>query len=381
MDRAELKLAPPPRPRPRVPAAAAIGAAVLAAAVVATAAGAGRARTPFEPASIAEAGLRAWIDGDEGGAARARRELYARLARTPTDATTRTVYASFLAETAVGEAGRRAAAVEGRRAVIAAPHEEDVRRAVVKVMARTGDRAGAVEGVRDLFAEAPADAALVLSEIEPFLTTEEAAAAVPETPHAWRARSSRLRQDGRGPEADRLLSDLLVRWPGDLAALTTAAELAARRGDEAEVTRLVREDLAIPEDRKHAPLLALRARSHAAAGNVDAARRDAARAKVLAPESVTVAAAAGDALERVDPAAARASWLRALFLAGRTEAARRSRIGLLTRLARLDEREGRDVDALRRWREILDLEPGNVEATRRALAIGGGASLPGTPPR
>ena len=380
MDRAELKLAPPPRPRPRGPAAA-LGAAVLAAAAVATAAGAGRARAPFDPAAIAEHGLLAWIDGDEAGAAGARRELYARLARTPTDATTRTVYASFLAETAVGDAERLAAAVEGRRAVIAAPHEEDVRRAVVKVMARTGDRAGAVAGVRDLFAEAPADAAFVLSEIEPFLTVEEAAAAVPETPEAWRARSSRLRQDGRTAEADRLLSGLLARWPGDLAARATAGELAARRGDEAAVTRLVPADLAIPEDRKHAPLFALRARSHAAAGSIEAARRDAARARSLAPDSAPVAAAAGDALERIDPVAARSSWLRALFLLGRTEAARRSRIGILSRLARLDEREGRDADALRRWREVLDLEPGNVEATRRVLAIGGGASLPGTPPR
>ena len=361
--------------------ASVIGALILAAAGLATVSGADRARAPFDPAAIAERGLLAWLDDDAAGADAAKGRLSARLARTPTDAITRTVYASLLAETATGEALRREAARQGRRAVVSAPHEEAVHRAAVKIMARTGDREEAIAALRALFATAPADAALVLSEIEPFLTPEEIDAAVPEIPAAWRARASRLRADGRAAEADKIIDDLLARWPDDLAARWTAAEVAARRGDEASVARLVPPDLAFPEDRKHAPLLALRARGRAWAGDLDGARRDAERATGLAPRSAVVAATAGDALERVDPAAARAYWTRALFLVEPTDTARRSRIGILSRLARLDEKEGREADALRRWRAVLEIDPGHVEAARRVVAIGGGASLPGTRPR
>jgi tetratricopeptide (TPR) repeat protein len=358
-----------------------MGALVLAAAALATVAGADRARAPFDPAAIAERGLLASLDGDRAAAADALRTLRGRLTRTPTDAVTRTVYASLLAETAADEGDRRAAAAEGRRAVVSAPHEEAVRRAVVKVMARTGDRDQAVATVRALFAEAPGDAALVLAEIEPFLTPEEIASAVPEIPQAWRARAERLRATGHPEEADDMLLRLLECWPGDLAARRSAAEVAVRRGNEAEVARLVPAGLPIPEDRDHALLLVLRARGRAFTGDPEGARRDAGVAARLAPQSPTVAASAGDALERVDPVTARSYWMRALFLLERTDAARRSRIGILLRLARLDEREGREADALRRWREVLELEPAHVEARRRVVAIGGDASLPRTPPR
>ena len=35
-------------------------------------------------------------------------------------------------------------------------------------------------------------------------------------------------------------------------------------------------------------------------------------------------------------------------------------------LARLAEREGREGDALRTWREIAEIDPGNAEAAARA---------------
>ena len=379
MDRPELRLAPPPRARSRAPTV--WGALVLAAGLAATVAGAGRARAPLDAAAIAEQGVLAWLSGDEAAAEAAGADLRRRLDRTPTDAKTRSVYASFLAETATTPDERTRAAEESRRSVRAAPHDEGVRRAAIKVMARTGDAGGAAAEVRALFVEAPDHAALVLSEIEPFLPEEMLARAVPDLPTAWLARSLRLRMDERTAEADRILGTLVERWPGDLRPRQLAAQVAASRGDDEGVARLVPPDLALPEDRGHAALLALRARSRAHAGDVEGARRDAGRATALSPDDPWVAMAAGDALEKVDADAARAYWTQALYRHRREEGTRGARIATLARLARLAERQGRAPEALRRWREILEIDGGNAEASVRVTAIAGGAWPPGTPPR
>ena len=381
VERPGLRLAPPPSAAPRIPAAPVAGALVLAAALVATLSGADGARAPFEPAGFAESGMLAWLSGDAASAAAARSALRARLDRIPTDATTRSVYASFLAETATTAAERAAAAEESRRSVRAAPHEEGVRRASIKVMARTGDPRGAASGVRALFAEAPEHAALVLSEIEPFLPDDALKAAVPELPAAWLARSARLRQDGRIAEADRVLEALVARWPGDLRARLLAGQVAASRDETAALARLVPKDLPVPEDRGHAPLLALRARTRALGGDTAGAHRDAELATRLAPADPWVALAAGDALQTVDPEAARAVWTRALYALGRGEAFRAGRVAMLVRLARLAEREGRAVEALRRWREVLAIDDAHAEAAGRVRAIAGGAWPPDTPRR
>ena len=323
----------------------------------------------------------AWLSGDEAQASARRADLRRRLDRTPTDATTRSVYASLLAETATTPDERARAAEESRRSVRAAPHDEGVRRAAIKVMARTGDPARAASDVRALFAEAPDHAALVLSEIEPFLAPDVLASALPDLPAAWLARSIRLRMDGRIAEADRLLGALVERWPGDLRARQLRAQVAAGRGDDEAVARLVPPDLSLPEDRGHAALLALRARSRVRDGDVEGARRDAERATALAPDDPWVATAAGDALVNVDAEAARAYWTQALFRHRRDEGTRAARVGTLTRLARLAEREGRAPEALRRWREVLEIDGGNAEAVRRVTAIAGGAWPPDTPRR
>lgn len=379
MDRPELKLAPPPRPVSlRPPAAAAL---VLAAALCGSLGGADRARAPFDPAAIAERGMLAWLSGDEAGATSAKDALRLRLDRTPTDATTRSVYASFLAETATTGAEKTSAALESRRSVRAAPHEEGVRRASIKVMARTGDPRGAASEVRALFAEAPAHAALVLSEIEPFLPPDDLAHALPEIPAAWLARSLRLRQDGRMDEADRILDALVLRWPQDLSARLLAAQVAASRGDTASLPRIVPPDLPVPEDREHAALLAMRAWSRALSGDREGAHRDAERATRLSSFDPGVVTAAGDALAGIDADAARTLWTQALYRHGRGDASRPARLATLARLARLEEREGRAVEALRRWREVLELDATHAEARSRVAAISGGASLPDTPRR
>jgi tetratricopeptide (TPR) repeat protein len=379
VDRPELKLAPPPRASSRAPAV--WGALVLAAGLGGTLAGADRARAPLDAAALAERGVLAWLSGDDAAAEARRADLRRRLDRTPTDATTRSVYASLLAETATTPEERARAAQESRRSVRAAPHDEGVRRAAIKVMARTGDPAGAASEVRALFAEAPDHAALVLSEIEPFLTPDALAAAVPDLPAAWLARSLRLRMDERTAEADRLLGSLVTRWPGDLRARQLAGQVAASRGDDEAVSRLVPADLPLPEDRGHAALLALRSRSRARGGDVEGARRDAERATALAPDDPWIATAAGDALENVDADAARSYWTQALYRHPRDEGTRQARIATLARLARLAEREGRAPEALRRWREVLEIDERNAEAARRVTAIAGGAWPPGTPPR
>ena len=67
-----------------------------------------------------------------------------------------------------------------------------------------------------------------------------------------------------------------------------------------------------------------------------------------------------------EPSLARDWWTRALFALGEQP----GRVWVIARLARLDEREGRASDAVRRWREVQALAPGEGEAAARLAALG-----------
>lgn len=349
-----------------------MGTVILGLAAAAVAAGALRAREPFDASGLAEAALAASLGGGDARALPdALDRLRGRLDRLPLDVTSRTIYASLLAETAETDDGRARAAIEGERAVATAPHEEGVRCAEVKILARTGRTGAAVEATRTLFLEAPDDAAAVLAGIEPFLSSAESARALPDDAAAWRARAVRLRQDGRESEADVVLAGLLRRWPRDLPTIELVGAIAEGRGRFDEVARLVPPTIRFEESQRTARLIALRAMSRGLHGDADGARRDAARAAALAGGDAGVFVVAGDALQQLEPGSARVYWERALHAA--KDAPPPSRVWILTRLARLDEAEGHASDALRRWREVESLSPGHAEASRRIAELTGAA--------
>ena len=371
MDRKELRLAPVPGREAKDRRAAACGVLVLAAAIAATASGADRARRPFDPVALAEAGLNdALFLATPQAAASAARAFRDRLVRVPLDPATRTIAASLALELAETPGAREAAFAQAEAALRLAPWEEGVRRAHTRIAARCGRIDRAIESVRETFGYAPRDAAASLADIEPFVPDGRLEDALPDEPAAWLAWSSRLRELRREADADARLAAALARFPGDLEVRRVAAGVAASRGREAEVARLVPADFALPAGAAPA-LFAFRARSKARAGDAAGAREDAAAAVAGAHDDPGVLVLAGDAVLAVDPALSRGWWTRAAFALGSgTDGARRS-VGVRVRLARLDEREGRAGDALRTWRSILASQPDHAEARRRVAELTG----------
>jgi len=341
---------------------------VLAASILATVAGADRARVPFDARAIAETSLAAELGaGDPAAVPVALTRLTARLADFPTDAATRTILASLLLESD-GEAARAAAMIEIRTAVRDDPYGVGVRCAAARIEARSGRSAEALAEVRAIFAFDAVEASSALSDVEPFVPGGRVEDAIPDDATAWLAWSRRLRALGREREADERLDASLRRWPDDLSIRAAAAEIAAGRGRLADLARLVPPGLAIPEDAGHAALIAYRARSREDSGDPAGARRDALLAAALSDDAPWILALSGDAIVGTDAALARVHRSRARFAleSGREADAR---FWIDARLARLDEREGKASDALRRWREVLALRPDDAEAKARVADL------------
>jgi hypothetical protein len=94
----------------------------------------------------------------------------------------------------------------------------------------------------------------------------------------------------------------------------------------------------------------------------------------LSREDTWVLTLAGDAEVATDPALAREYWNRALYKLLAAEATRDQARWLRSRLARLDEREGRAGDALRAWRAIIAEHADDAEAKQRIAELTGDAS-------
>ncbi len=369
--RASLKLivddrgAPASRPRRRV--AVATGAAVLALGLAATLLGADRARRPLESREVARQTILQAIELGAGDPTvrDAMLSLRRELGRRPMDAYTRAVYATFILGVSRGADDARTAAFHARRAAEIAPVTVPVIRYATHVLARTDETAGALELVRGMFGYDPESAATLLAEIEPLLPPDAPAGALVEAPEAWLAWWTRLRAQRRDDEAGALLRRALERWPDDLELLRRAAGRAHAEQRWDDLARLLPPDRALPEQAAAAPLFAFRARARAAAGDGAGARRAAAAAVRAGPDDPVVLSLAADALETLgDGETARRHWTRALFLlAGRRSSD--ERLGIMVRLARLEEREGSPAAALRNWRSILELQPEHAEARRR----------------
>lgn len=372
MERPELRLVTGEPARAASPGAAAIGAALLAAAALATLCGADAARRPFAAASLAESALaKTLAEGDPRPTLEATAKLGARLRDTPLDSASRTIAASLAAETASGSADRDAAVRQAQDAIRLNPSNEGVARGAARVLARCGRTDLALREIAGIFLYAPDHGAAALADIEPFVAVLSLESGLPATADAWFAWSQRLRSAGRVAEADVRLASLLERWPNDLAALSTAASVAAGSGRLDDLARLVPQELALPETLEAAQLHAYRAQSKAATGDAAGARADAALAVSLSRDDPWVLILAGDVLVATEPSSARDYWTRALHLLLARPLRRDEAIWVRTRLARLDDREGRAGDALRGFRSILAERPDDGEAKRRIAELTG----------
>ena len=372
MERPELKLVIPVARRAGTPAAVALGVAVLAFAVVASVFGADRHRAAFDAGAFAETALaRTLSTGDPGPARMAARELRARLAEAPLDATLRTVSASLAAETATTREEREAAIAQARAATRLIASDEWIASGTARVLAQCGRTDLALAEVARIFAYAPDAAAVALAAIEPRVDPDRLEDGIPATPAAWLAWSSRLRQSGRDADADARLEAAFARFPSDLPTWVATATLAASRDRVDELRRLVPPDSRIPDTAKAAPLFAYRALAHASSGEAAAARDDAARAVALSGGDPWVMALAGDGVAAIDPVLARDYWTRALYRLMQSKGSHASAIWVRARIARLNDREGRGRDALREWRAVLAERPNDPEAKRRIAELTG----------
>ena len=358
--------------RSRTPVAAAIGATVLAAAALATLKGADAARRPWDAAAIAELALaQSLAAGNSDAAHEAEDRLRQRLTRTPLDAASRAIAANLMVESADSNAARAAAVEQALAATRLVPTNEWIGGGTARVLARCGRPDLALQETARIFAYAPDDGAATLADIEPFAPPGRLEDGIPPAPDAWLAWSIRLRMNGREADADDRLAKLLARWPSNLDALRVAASAAASRGRIDELVRLVPPSLALPDTESTAALHAFRAWSKAVSGDAAGARADAQSAVALSNEDSWVLTLSGDAEAATDPALAREFWNRALYKLVAAEGTKDAARWLRSRLARLDEREGKAGDALRAWRAILADHGDDVEARQRIAALTG----------
>ena len=378
MDRANLRLAPVASARGGREVASRLGALCLGAlalgvAVAATGLGADAARRPPPSSELAQEIVSKTLEA--GGPSSQVRDSVLSLRRElgvrPLDGRTRVLYASVLLELAQGAGDARAAAFHARRAAALSPVTVPVVQAAALVLVRCGEEDGAVTLTRSMFGyDAPA-ASQLLGLLEPFLPRDRFRQAVPDEPDAWLAWSTYLARAGRDPEADSWLADGYSRWPGHLPFRKGLASKALGRKDWAALERLLPLEEDLPHGKEAASLYAYRARLKAERGDVPGARADAEEAERIGGSSISILV--GDVLEASrDYDGAKASWSRALYSLPAGESARTTRLSLLVRLARLEEKRGNLGEALRAFRTVLKEDPDHEEARRRVAALTGG---------
>lgn len=289
--------------------------------------------------------------------------------KKPLDAMTRVMYAGTLLGLGRSTDDTRAAAFHAATAASIAPVTVPVVRRAALVLGRCGETDKAAVLVRKMFMYDPSAAADLLAVLEYQGGRSGLEGALPDDADAWLAWSRKLRELGRTESADLRLERAVERWPEHIPVIQAMAAMALGRRDWAKLSMLFPDDRAIPNETRSALLFAFRARLHARQGDREAAVHDVETAMDLSDSSVAVLIHAGDAmLDLGDIDIARNYWRRALYrcLPGNGEG---DRLALLIRLARLEDKHGQPATALRLWRELLALDPGNGEAQRRIDAI------------
>ena len=364
---AALKSAPPaPARSPRA------GPLLVAGAVLAAGVAGHCARGPApvdarDPADGLEIRRIVETIADDEDAREQLRRLRSRLGRHPLDARTRTTYAVLLLALATTPDAAAAAAFHASCAAAQAPVTVPVNRRAALVLASAGRPAQALDLVRAMFGYDAEAAARVLTTLRPLIpmAPEEG---IPDDPDAYLAWVDELRRAGDPERAARALAQSVERWPEHLPTVRNRASTLVARQDWDALDALL-ERARIPADGGDAHLIAYRARLRAARGAPDDARRDVERAVAQLPQDVGVLMLAGDVYEALGEFdRAGKLFQRAAYRVPRSQPAA-ARAGPMVRLARLAERTGQGGEAVRRWREVLEIDPGHAEAARRIALL------------
>lgn len=349
-------------------------AVALAAAAAATIAGADAARRPFDAFAVSSAAAaRALAYGAGDPVARAGlAALRSRLAERPLDVETRVAYASVLEAVAASAEDRRLVAFHARTALRLAPVSVPVVSAAATILARCGAADESRRQVRSMFGYDPSAAARLLRDLEPDLVADRWGEAVPDDPDAWLAWSRALQGMGRVEDAVAALERSRARWPSHLGLLAAAAQRALQQRRWDDLTAMLPPGLEVGDDPAAAAILTFRARSRAHAGDVAGARADVDRALRLGPRQGWIRGQAGESLLEIgDAEGAIGVWRSGVFLAPAPPKGTPTRVSLLTRVAQTQERLGRAGDALRTWKEILEIDPDSAGAKRRVAQMEG----------
>lgn len=349
-----------------------LAATALACGLLATVLGADRARSAIDPRLEA----RRIADRALGEGFRAPavldsiRAVRADLGRSPLSVLRRVVYADLLLALARTPDDAPAAAFHAGLAAELAPVTVPVVWRSVVLLTRCGETEAALDHVSHMFSYDERAAAELLLEIVPLVGPDRAAGAVPPDPVAHVAWAAHLRTTGHRDRATAVLRDALARWPDSLAVVRASADRAFETGDVAAL-RGILGDLDLPVRRDTAVLHAYRCGVAASRGDRTVAQAAIDSARGSGWNDPEAERAIGDCLLALgDPAGARDTWRAALYRLEQPAAMLRA--SLWSRIADLDEREGRASDALRGWRRVLELDPDHARARTRIRALGGG---------
>lgn len=370
-----LRVAPsPPAERPAASRRLALisGALALACALLATLFGADAARKKVDIRAEADAlTRRALQDGGAAPEVRARlREIRQGLSARPLDSRSRVVYAALLLGLGRSVDDLQAVRFHAELAARLAPVTVPVVRVSALLLARAGESREALRLTRRMFSYAPGPAARLLASLQPLVFPHELERGLPDDPQAWSAWFLTLQREGKDEQAERWLDLAHERWPAHLPVLQNLAARAVRRGDVDSLEALFPPGSKLPEVAEAAPVLAYRARLHAARGDESAARADLERAASLGGDAPSVKILIGEAYEAMGRTEqARRQWSEVLFAL--PSDATGTRLRVLVRLARLESAHGEPAVALRLWRSVQELDPEHDEARRRIRRLTG----------
>jgi len=361
------------RPPARSRGLAAVSAFALAAALVGFVFRPAPGPVERDPFAYARETLdRMLVEGTTSADVRDRmRRFRARLGRAPLDSRTRGAYSALVLFGGVGPAAMEAASFHALLAAEYAPVTVPVVRRAAFVLVESRRYDEALDLVRDMYGYDAEAASGVLATLRPFVDPDRLRNGLPDAPDAWRSWADRLARDGRPEESVATLESGLERWPDDLGLLTALALRRTRTRDAAGLLSLLgpRE---IPGGSDSALLRVLRAQALAWNGDDVAARADLESAYGDAPDDLDVLRHGGDVWDALDePDRARRWWNRGRFLVPSSNPA--GQAPFASRVALMEDRRGRPVEALRAWRVVLSLDPDNEFARKRIRELGTGS--------
>jgi tetratricopeptide (TPR) repeat protein len=267
-----------------------------------------------------------------------------------------------------GTASKDAAAFHALRSAEFAPVTVPVVRRAAFVLVEAGRYTEALAIVREMFAFDAESASDVLSTIRPFVADDRLREGLPDSPEAWLAWSERSFRDGDTERSVSILEEAFARWPDRTDVLTALCRSRVRSGDVSGIVELL-DGRTVARGADTALLRVFVAQSLARQSAGSRSRAELEAAYEDAPNDLDVLRHGGDVWDDLDePDIARRWWNRGRYLVPASNP--KGRLQFVVRTAMMEDRRGRQLEALRAWRAVLDLDPENDFARARIRELG-----------